>query len=59
MSGLLYRLGRGSAAHPWRTICAWVAIAITTAATAKITCSSFWLYQVCSEAGMREVIGDW
>ncbi|MFN8190560.1 MAG: MMPL family transporter [Nocardioidaceae bacterium] len=34
MSGLLYRLGRGSAAHPWRTICAWVAIAITTIALA-------------------------
>ena len=34
MSGLLYRLGRGSAAHPWRTICAWVAIALTTVALA-------------------------
>ena len=30
MSGLLYRLGRGSAAHPWRTICAWVIVAAVT-----------------------------
>jgi putative drug exporter of the RND superfamily len=28
MSGILYRLGHGAAAHPWRTICAWVAVAI-------------------------------
>ncbi|MFN8192937.1 MAG: MMPL family transporter [Nocardioidaceae bacterium] len=28
MSGFLFRLGRGSAAHPWRTICAWIATAI-------------------------------
>ena len=30
MSGFLYRLGHGAAAHPWRTICAWVAIAVAT-----------------------------
>src|SRR6187431_2753275 len=29
MSHFLYRLGHGSAAHPWRTIFAWVLIAIT------------------------------
>ena len=28
MSRLLYRLGHGSAAHPWRTIVAWVGIAV-------------------------------
>ncbi|HET8768014.1 MAG TPA: MMPL family transporter [Pedococcus sp.] len=27
MSRFLYRLGRGAAAHPWRTICAWVLLA--------------------------------
>ncbi len=29
MSRLLYRLGHGSAAHPWRTIVAWVVVAVT------------------------------
>ena len=28
MSRFLYRLGHGSAAHPWRTIFAWVLIAV-------------------------------
>ena len=27
MSRFLYRLGHGSAAHPWRTIAAWVLVA--------------------------------
>ena len=27
MSGLLYRLGRWAAVHPWRTISAWVLVA--------------------------------
>ena len=28
MSRLLYRLGHGSAAHPWRTIAAWLGVAV-------------------------------
>ena len=28
MSGPLFRLGHGAAARPWRTICAWLAIAV-------------------------------
>jgi RND superfamily putative drug exporter len=36
MSRFLYRLGGSAAAHPWRTILAWVlvAAAVTTAAAA-------------------------
>jgi RND superfamily putative drug exporter len=30
----LYRLGRGAAAHPWRTLCAWVLIALAVAGLA-------------------------
>ena len=32
MSRFLYRLGRGSAAHPWRTIFAWVLVAVSVVA---------------------------
>lgn len=28
MSRILYRLGYATAAHPWRTICAWIALAV-------------------------------
>ena len=34
MSRLLYRLGRGSALHPWRTISAWLAVAAAVAGLA-------------------------
>ena len=32
MSRFLFRLGHGSAAHPWRTIFAWVLVAISVVA---------------------------
>jgi putative drug exporter of the RND superfamily len=34
MSGFLYRLGHGSAAHPWRTICAWLGVVVAVTALA-------------------------
>ena len=34
MSGLLYRLGRWAAVHPWRTISAWVLVAVAVAGLA-------------------------
>lgn len=34
MTRLLYRLGRGAAAHPWRTLSAWVLIALVVAGLA-------------------------
>ena len=34
MSGFLFRLGRGSAAHPWRTICAWIGVVVAVTALA-------------------------
>ena len=34
MSSYLYRLGRSSAAHPWRVISAWVLLIATAAALA-------------------------
>ena len=34
MSRFLYRLGFGAAAHPWRTICAWILLAAVLVATA-------------------------
>ena len=35
MSSYLYRLGRSSAAHPWRVISAWVLLVATAAALAS------------------------
>ncbi len=32
MSGFLFRLGRGSAARPWRTICAWLGVVVAVTA---------------------------
>lgn len=34
MSGFLFRLGRGSAARPWRTICAWLGVVVAVSALA-------------------------
>jgi hypothetical protein len=34
MTRMLYRLGRGAAAHPWRTISAWVLIVLAIAGLA-------------------------
>src|SRR6476661_5597015 len=34
MTRLLYQLGRGAAAHPWRTLSAWVLIALVVAGLA-------------------------
>ena len=36
MSRFLYRLGGSAAAHPWRTISAWILIAATAMALASI-----------------------
>ena len=34
MSRFLYRLGGSAAAHPWRTICAWILVAAAVIAVA-------------------------
>ncbi|MCW2775692.1 MAG: hypothetical protein JWN91_4018 [Nocardioides sp.] len=30
MTRILYRLGNGAAAHPWRTISAWIVVVVVT-----------------------------
>ncbi|MGH1562956.1 MMPL family transporter [Mumia sp. DW29H23] len=41
MSSLLYRLGRTTAAHPWRTICAWVVVLVGVLAFASSAGGTF------------------
>ncbi|WP_370619680.1 MMPL family transporter [Mumia sp. Pv 4-285] len=41
MSSLLYRLGHTTAAHPWRTICAWVVVLVGVLALAASVGGTF------------------